>query len=250
MSDRSTSSISPCYSGLIIAHRGTTDLVGENLVASLSRLDSWVAGVECDVRLTADEVPVVMHDADVARTTDGAGAVDTMTIDTIKQLMSAGHPIPTLTEYLAACEGRGLAPILIDLKDESIPTLMHVAEAVGRSVLKDQCILLSSARRRQRIGHDTGRVLRDGGHGLRLGSLGANRENIADVVAWSLRHSAELVMLDPNAYVENRECVSHIVEAGLMPGASTIDDRASWDAAREDEVALILTNRSHELERF
>jgi glycerophosphoryl diester phosphodiesterase len=67
-------------------------------------------GVELDVTLTRDRVPVVIHDDTVDRTTDGQGLIRNMTILEVKQLDAgswkgsefAGERIPTLAEVFDA----------------------------------------------------------------------------------------------------------------------------------------------------
>jgi glycerophosphoryl diester phosphodiesterase len=59
--------------------------------------------VELDVRLSGDGWPIVCHDADVARTTDGRGRVADLTVDALRALNAgAGQQIPTLDEVFEA----------------------------------------------------------------------------------------------------------------------------------------------------
>jgi glycerophosphoryl diester phosphodiesterase len=54
---------------LIIGHRGASALAPENTLASFKRaLEDGAAGLELDVRLASDGVPVVIHDATLRRT--------------------------------------------------------------------------------------------------------------------------------------------------------------------------------------
>ena len=65
-------------------------------------------GIELDVHLSADGVPVVIHDFTVDATTDGSGPVSSMPLAQLKELDAgssfapafAGEPIPTLAEVL------------------------------------------------------------------------------------------------------------------------------------------------------
>jgi glycerophosphoryl diester phosphodiesterase len=62
---------------LIIGHRGASALAPENTLAAFKRaIQDGADGIEFDVRLSQDEVPVVIHDATLARTglTDGVVA--------------------------------------------------------------------------------------------------------------------------------------------------------------------------------
>jgi glycerophosphoryl diester phosphodiesterase len=61
---------------LVIAHRGASGLAPENTLAAFKlALALGVAGIELDVHLSADDKPVVIHDARVNRTTNAAGQV-------------------------------------------------------------------------------------------------------------------------------------------------------------------------------
>src|SRR5581483_1048754 len=61
---------------LIIAHRGGRGLAPENTLAACARaLRLGVDAIEIDVRLTADDEPVVLHDATLDRTTTGRGPI-------------------------------------------------------------------------------------------------------------------------------------------------------------------------------
>lgn len=60
----------------IYAHRGSSGTFAEHTRAAyLQALADGADGVECDLRLTADGVLVLLHDDDVDRTSDGSGAV-------------------------------------------------------------------------------------------------------------------------------------------------------------------------------
>ena len=62
---------------LIIGHRGASAIAPENTLAAFKRaIQDGADGIEFDVRLSQDGVPVVIHDATLARTglTDGVVA--------------------------------------------------------------------------------------------------------------------------------------------------------------------------------
>lgn len=99
----------------VIAHRGFARLAPENTIAAWSEAARLHAdAAECDVHLTSDGVPVVIHDETVDRTTSGTGSVGSMTLAQIKALDAgtwfhakfAGTKIPTFQEYLNFCKGR------------------------------------------------------------------------------------------------------------------------------------------------
>lgn len=61
---------------LVFAHRGGARLAPENTMAAFERgLASGADGIECDVHLSRDGIPVVIHDATLDRTTNTTGSV-------------------------------------------------------------------------------------------------------------------------------------------------------------------------------
>ena len=93
----------------VIGHRGASGLAPENTPASFRKsAELGVGWVEFDVHLTADGVPVVIHDDTVDRTTDGKGKVAALSLAELKRLDAGtwfdpgarGERIPTLAEML------------------------------------------------------------------------------------------------------------------------------------------------------
>jgi glycerophosphoryl diester phosphodiesterase len=77
---------------LLIAHRGGSALAPENTLAAFDRALRWWRAdlLEIDVRATADGDCVVIHDATLDRTTDGAGPVSARTVAELGEL-DAGY---------------------------------------------------------------------------------------------------------------------------------------------------------------
>src|SRR5207247_1736958 len=109
---------------LIVGHRGAMGYAPENTFASYERAVALgVDAVECDVHLSADGVPVVIHDHTLDRTTDGRGPVRDHTLEQLKRLDAgawrgaefAGQRLPTLDELLGWCASR--VPLPIELKN-------------------------------------------------------------------------------------------------------------------------------------
>ena len=104
---------------LVIAHRGGAGVSPENTLYAFERAAKMgVDALELDVRSASDGTLVVLHDATVDRTTEGAGLVSQMSLDALKRLDAAyrwspdggrsfplrakGVTIPTLAEVFAA----------------------------------------------------------------------------------------------------------------------------------------------------
>lgn len=102
----------------VLAHRCGGALAPENTLAGLDAAAACgCGGVEFDVMLTADRVPVLIHDETVDRTTNGRGAVSAADCDTLQRLDAgawfaarfAGERIPRLSEAARRCIELGLA---------------------------------------------------------------------------------------------------------------------------------------------
>ncbi len=91
------------------AHRGASCEAPENtLVAFMRAVELGANGIELDVHLSQDGIPVVIHDESLERTTDGTGLVTEWTSEALRQMDAggwfsdnfAGESIPVLSEVL------------------------------------------------------------------------------------------------------------------------------------------------------
>jgi glycerophosphoryl diester phosphodiesterase len=85
---------------MLIAHRGYSAMYPENTITAFRKARSKV--VEFDVRKTLDNVPVVIHDRTLDRTTTGTGEVKKHTWEHIKDLHIKGcdERVPSLDQVL------------------------------------------------------------------------------------------------------------------------------------------------------
>ncbi|HLN98140.1 MAG TPA: glycerophosphodiester phosphodiesterase family protein [Pyrinomonadaceae bacterium] len=72
---------------LILGHRGSSAVTPENTLAAFSRaLSDGADGIEFDVRLSRDGVPVVIHDATLKRTALIDGCVSELTAEQLREI--------------------------------------------------------------------------------------------------------------------------------------------------------------------
>ena len=126
----------------VIGHRGNRAHAPENTLESFAQaVAAGADAIELDVRISADGVPVVMHDPDVQRTTSGTGEVEDKTFSELSALDAGarftpdggksypyrdkGHRIPSFDEVLEAFPD---TPTLIEIKTAD------AAAAVRRSI--------------------------------------------------------------------------------------------------------------------
>ena len=104
---------------LRIGHRGARAYAPENTLASFKKaMEIGVDAVELDVRKTKDNQLVVIHDADVKRTTNSEGLVSELTLKEIKSFSADGEKIPTLDETLDFLDKK--VKVFIELKETGI----------------------------------------------------------------------------------------------------------------------------------
>ena len=102
---------------LVIAHRGASMYAPENTLAAFElAIEMGADAIELDTMLTADGIPIVIHDHSLDRTTDGIGSVSSKTVAELK-LLDAGSAFD------------------IRFAGERIPTLEEVFSAVGKKIM-------------------------------------------------------------------------------------------------------------------
>ena len=123
-----------------IAHRGAGKLAPENTLAAFREgARHGYRAFECDVKLSADDVPFLLHDATLDRTTDESGVAGLRPWAELSRMDAgswhsdayAGEPIPSLEAVARFVRRNGF---LLDL--EIKPTPNHEAHT-GRLVAQD-----------------------------------------------------------------------------------------------------------------
>ena len=101
------------------AHRGLYDNaagIPENSLPAFQRAIDAGFGIELDVQLTADDVPVVFHDFTLKRMCGAAGSAKDYSYEELKafRLLDTDETIPTFEEVLQLVAGR--APLIVEMK--------------------------------------------------------------------------------------------------------------------------------------
>lgn len=112
---------------VLYAHRGYSAVAPENTIPAMeAALQAGAAGIELDVQATKEHQLIVLHDDELARTTNGVGIAVEQSIDYLQTLDAgawfnkqfAGITVPTLAEtmaYLAASPHPAI-DVFIELK--------------------------------------------------------------------------------------------------------------------------------------
>jgi glycerophosphoryl diester phosphodiesterase len=116
---------------LVIAHRGASAERPENTLAAFRRaLALKVDGIELDVQVTRDGVPVVFHDYTLHRLTGIPGRLAKKPWRELKQLRVHGsEPIPRLADVLALVRGRAVVQIELKRGAKVAPVVRAIRRA-------------------------------------------------------------------------------------------------------------------------
>lgn len=142
----------------LVAHRGNAREFPENtLPAFASALSMGVRFLELDVHLSADGVPVVIHDHQLLRTTGRGGSVFQLTAQQLSALEAhepqrfgerfRGTRIPLLKDVLALLDGRPDVTLFVEIKRASLAQFGH-DQVVARVLdalwpARAQCVVIS-----------------------------------------------------------------------------------------------------------
>lgn len=221
---------------LVIAHRGASAEKPENTLAAFRRaLALKVDGIELDVQLTRDGVPVVFHDHALRRLTGTSGWLATKTWKALQPPRVHGaEPIPRLAGVLALVRGRAVVQIELKRGAQVAP----VVRAIRRAKAARGVILASfeaaQIRDARRLAPDIPRMLIAEGRDLpRL----LRAMSVLGAAGLSLNHRA----------VRSRAVVEKIHRAGGTVWCWTVNDArtarrlAGWgvDAILGDNPALL-----------
>lgn len=233
---------------VVIAHRGDSSAAPENTIPAVEL--AWAGGapwIEIDVQPTKDNVPVIIHDHTLERTSNGTGRVRDLTGAEISELDAGtwfgversgtheydGAGIPTLRDVIDT-----LAPgrhILLEIKGEhSLDEVREILETVRASEWDDQILLQSfevSVLRHIRT-LDADRI---------VGLLDEKLDD--DPVAVCKELGAVLYNPRYTAILGRADVVGALHDAGIGTFPWTADNPADWQNLTEIGVDGIITNR-------
>ncbi|MEU9851301.1 glycerophosphodiester phosphodiesterase family protein [Streptomyces sp. NPDC047985] len=244
----SESWIRPAGSPLtVIAHRGASSAAPENtLVSDEVARRGGAEFIENDVQPSKDGVPYVLHDGTVDRTTNGKGAIRSLTSAQLDALDAGswfgpsytGTRIPALAAQLDDLRGRG-GNLLLEIKGahtrDEVATIVKTIRDHG---MTDRVFV-------QSFEVDALKYTRDLAPELPLGLLRGSLD--ADPVALSKELGLASYNPSDGALSKRPGIVADLHRAGVAVMVWTVDSPARWQALEAGGVDGIITNRPAEL---
>ncbi|WBQ07762.1 glycerophosphodiester phosphodiesterase [Kribbella sp. CA-293567] len=229
------------------AHRGGSSAAPENTAASdeVARRarSEWI---ENDVQPTKDGVPVILHDTTVDRTTDGTGAVRSLTAAQVAALDAGswfapafeGQRVPTLGQQLDGLRTRG-GNLLLEVKGT------HTRAEVARIVTEIRNRKMSSRVFVQSFEPQHLRWMRELAPELPLGLL----RSALDPDPVAIAKDLDLSAYNPSdaALAARPAAIAELHAAGVAVNVWTVDDATRWNALEKAGVDGVITNRPAEL---
>jgi glycerophosphoryl diester phosphodiesterase len=214
---------------VVLGHRGDSQRFPENTLAAFdSALRIGADGVELDVRLSADSVPMVMHDPSLLRTVGIDVAVSGQSSAELQR-----HDVPSLAEALDLVRGRGL--VAIELKDD-----VNVREGAAAAVI--------ATVRRTGMGDDVMLLAFDHRHLVEARTLDGEVFTVAlvadrndDVAALVEAVGADGV--GPLALLIDAALVQSAHRSGAIVAAWTVDDEEEAAGLAGMGCDVLITNR-------
>ncbi|WP_203567933.1 glycerophosphodiester phosphodiesterase [Aestuariimicrobium ganziense] len=227
----------------IWAHRGASADAPENTLSAFElAVEQGADGVELDVQLTSDGEVVVCHDETIDRTSDGSGAIATMTLDELRRhdfsngmAGYAGTTIPTLREVYELLAPTGMV-INVELKNtiEAYPGLEEAVEALTATMNLTGRVVYSS------FNHLSLRSIAGAGTQVRLAALHQ------DMLCEPWRYAADVGLQALHPYwgmvIRMPEYVEQAHALGLAVNVWTVDEPEHLRAVAAAGVDAIITN--------
>ena len=249
----------PTNNPLIIAHRGASLIAPENTLAAFAlAMESGADGIELDVRLSRDGVPVVIHDATLRRTGLCEESVARMTAKQLSEVdagswFNRAHPkhareeyarecVPTLAQVSRLLRDRA-ARLYVEMKFGADEGFVDLTQAVARLIKEHK---LHS--RTVVVSFDLAAIaqIKHTDSAIRTGALFEPKSDLTSVVRKqrmikaAIAHGANEILLHRS--IATRSAVRQAIEADLSVVVWTVDDPKWIGRTRRAGIFALITN--------
>ncbi|AGF57997.1 glycerophosphoryl diester phosphodiesterase [Clostridium saccharoperbutylacetonicum] len=227
---------------LNIAHRGYSGKFDENTMLAFEKAIEYKAdGIETDVQLSQDNIPVIIHDETLERTTNGIGYVKDYTLAELKMFKTKnGEEIPTLKELLELVAKSNLKVLNLELKNSIFPYQgleEKVLEMIEQYNLKEKIIISS-------FNHLSLVKIRSLDDKIKLGAL--TDSTLANVSKYLKDIKVQCYHpCFPSILIE--EYMREIKEAGIMVNPYTVNEEEHMKMVIRVKPDCIITNEIEKL---
>ena len=229
----------------IIAHRGYSSRAPENTLAAIDlAIHAGADAIEWDVHVAACGTPVLFHDVNLSRTSNGVGPVRRRTLAQLQTLDAgkwfgpgfAGERIPSLAQALDRTKGR-VRRVYTEVKGfreledlDRMVDIVRKAERIGDNVFisLDWAILDRIAGRDAAVG---------------IGYIVDAAERYDEALARASSDNRSLIDLEYHLVLEHPDFAARALEKGIAIAVWTVDEPADADQLRAAGVTRFTTNQ-------
>lgn len=237
-------------SGLeIIGHRGYSARAPENTLAAIDRaIAAGVDAIEWDVHVAMCGTPVLFHDVNLSRTSNGVGPIRRRTLAQLQSLDAgkwfapefAGEKIPSLAQALERTKGkvRRVYPEVKGFREledlDRMVDIVRKADRIASTVFisLDWAIL-------DRIAHQDDKV--------GIGYIVDEVERFDEALARAAADTRSLVDVDHRILLERPELARRAIELGIPVAVWTVNDPAEATRLRQAGVTRFTTDQVESL---
>jgi glycerophosphoryl diester phosphodiesterase len=244
---------------LIIGHRGASAVAPENTLAAFREAIAVGAdGIEFDVRLTRDRVPVVIHDRDLRRTGGLSERIAELMWDELAKVdvgswfsqSFAKETVPSLAELFTLFESNS-STLYLEMKCDSAaeyePLARACCELIAQRDLKErvvvECFQLPALRIVREVDSDIKTVA------LFEPSI-SNPSVLSDPSIISKAEAVGAVALALHHRLARKSLVQKAKDAGMHVAVWTVDDPSWIERARTLGIDALITNNPSKLIQF
>ena len=217
-----------------VAHRGDSERAPENTLPAFRKAFALgVRRVELDVRFTLSDVPVLMHDRTVGRTTDGTGAVTALSLAQVKALDAGSWFSRDVPRHPGADAVRGAearaeaidASTMVELKTTPTPSQMPQLLERFRWLSHPSRIIVTS------FSEEAITAVRAAAPSIRTA-----------IIDWPHYRSPESVLQFGSTYIVNQESLTASAsaswrQAGISVRPWTVDTVGGWKRMAYDKAS-------------
>lgn len=209
---------------LIIGHRGASAVAPENTIAAFeAAIQAGADGIEFDVRLSSDGVPVVIHDETLYRTAGVRRRVGSMTCNELN-----GFEVPSLAQVFELFESNDL---ILYLEMKEVAVAEECCRLIEQYRFKDRVIF-------ECFEHSALKTVKNINATFRIASL--FQPPASFILKRALAVGADEIAVHHR--LTNKRLVEKARNAGLKVVTWTVDDPAWLERAREFDIHALITN--------
>jgi glycerophosphoryl diester phosphodiesterase len=209
---------------LIIGHRGASAMAPENTIAAFeAAIEAGSDGIEFDVRLSSDGVPVVIHDETLHRTSGVRRRVADMALNELNRF-----DVPSLAQVFELFESNDL---ILYLEMKEVEVAEKCCQLIAQHRFKDRVIF-------ECFEHSALKIVKNIDSTFRIAPL--FQPPASFILKRALALGANEIALHHR--LTNKRLVKKAGDAGLRVVTWTVDDPAWIERAKEDGIDALITN--------